>query len=136
MKYKFLDDLTSDVCFEVYGKDLKELFANAAEALFSVICDIEKIEAQPKQLVKVQADNIEELLINWLQELIALVDIEHVFYSKFDIKEIDEQHVVAECHGEEATPSKSGTVVKAVTYYKFRLEQDKKGYKATVSLDI
>ena len=136
MKYKFLDDLTSDVCFEVYGKDLKELFANAAEALFSVICDIEKIEAQPKQLVKVQADNIEELLINWLQELIALVDIEHVFYSKFDIKEIDEQHIVAECLGEDATPDKSGTVVKAVTYYKFRLEQDKKGYKATVSLDI
>ena len=26
-KYEFIDDLTSDVLFEAYGKNLKELFA-------------------------------------------------------------------------------------------------------------
>ena len=36
-KYKFIEGLTSDVMFEAYGKDLKELFSNAAEAMFSVI---------------------------------------------------------------------------------------------------
>ena len=45
-KYKFIDDLTSDVLFEAYGKDLKELYANAAEAMFSIICQTEKVEAK------------------------------------------------------------------------------------------
>ena len=36
MKYKFIDSLTSDVMFEAYGKTFKELFENAALALFSI----------------------------------------------------------------------------------------------------
>ena len=48
-KYKFLDDITSDVMFEAYGKDLKELFENAAEALFSVICKIKKVKPKETQ---------------------------------------------------------------------------------------
>jgi SHS2 domain-containing protein len=29
MKYKQIEDLTSDVLFEAYGKDLKEVFENS-----------------------------------------------------------------------------------------------------------
>ena len=32
MKYKFIEDLTSDVIFEAYGKNLKGSFSNAAIA--------------------------------------------------------------------------------------------------------
>ena len=28
-KFKIIDDLTSDVLFEAYGKDMKELFENS-----------------------------------------------------------------------------------------------------------
>jgi len=42
-KYKIIDDLKSDVMFEAFGKNLKELFENAAEALFSIICDVSSI---------------------------------------------------------------------------------------------
>ena len=45
MKYKFVEDLTSDVMYEAYGKDLKELFENAALALLSVICKIDKVKS-------------------------------------------------------------------------------------------
>ena len=37
MKYKFVEDLTSDVMYEAYGKDLKELFENAAKGMFHII---------------------------------------------------------------------------------------------------
>jgi len=134
MKYRFVEDLTSDVMFEAFGKSLKELFENSAEALFSVICS--GVQPKAQHLVKVNAGSLEELMLNWLQGLIALVDTEEMFFSKFVIKEIDETHLVAECFGEPITPEKGGTVVKAVTYYKFKLEQGKKGFKAVVSLDI
>ena len=75
MKFKFIEDLTSDVMFEAYGKDLKELFVNSAVALFSVICKIDNVKASKEVLVSVKGSNLEELLINWLQKLIAIVDI-------------------------------------------------------------
>lgn len=136
MKYKFIDKLTSDVLFEVYGKDLKELFENTAEALFSIICDINTINEELSYSLELKANDLEELMINWLQELIALVDIEEMFFSKFNIIEVTEKHIKAEIFGEKITPKKGRTLVKAVTYHKFKIEKNKKGYTATISLDI
>lgn len=136
MKYKFIQGLTSDVMYEAYGKDLKELFENAAMALLSVICKIDEVEPKDKEGFAIKGTSLEELMINWLQAIIAIVDTEERFYSKVEVKDVDEDHVVANLYGEPITPEKGDTVVKAVTYYKFKLEQDKKGYKVTVSLDI
>lgn len=136
MKYKFIDDLTSDVMFEAYGKTLKELFENAALAMFSVICQIDRINEKEQKKVEVKAENAKELMVKWLQELIAIVDVNGLFFKRFDIKEIDEKHLKAACYGENATPEKGETVVKAVTYYKFKLEKTKDGYTARISLDI
>ena len=88
MKYKFLDDLTSDVMYEAYGKDLKELFSNAALALFEVISDISNVNPKLIKKVELKAENLEELMIAWLQELIARVDTDMMFFSEFDIEEI------------------------------------------------
>lgn len=135
-KYKFVKGPTSDVMYEAYGKDLKELFENASLALLSVICDIKKVKPAEKEEFEMKGNNAEELLINWLQGIIAVVDVEHKFYSKVEVEEIDENHVKAFLYGETAKPKLGGTVVKAVTYYKFKLEQNKEGFKATISLDI
>lgn len=136
MKYKFVDDLTSDVLFEAYGKDLKGLFENAAFALFSVMCQIEKVKPELKKDVEVGGEDVKDLMFNWLQKLISLVDTEEMFFSKFEITEIDGKRLKAECFGEGITREKGGTHVKAVTYYKFNLEKTDRGYKVTVSLDI
>ncbi len=136
MKYKIIDKITSDVMFEAYGKDKKEVFSNAAEALFGVICEIKKVEPEKKIKIKVKGKDLKDLLYNWLQELIAQVDIKEMFFSKFDIKKISDKELEADVYGESISKEKSGTVVKAVTYYEFNLEKTKKGYKAVVSLDI
>ena len=138
MKYKFIEDLTSDVLFEAYGKNLKEVFGNAASALFSIICKTDKIRAKKVKKVEVKANGLPELMFNWLQELIALVDTDELFFSKFEILEIDKngKYLKAKCYGEPITPEKGETVVKAVTYYKYKFEKTKKSYKARVSLDI
>ncbi|MEA2037811.1 MAG: archease [Nanoarchaeota archaeon] len=135
-KYKFLDDITSDVMFEAYGKDLKELFQNAAEALFSVICKIKDVKPEETEEYQVKAEKLEDLMINWLQALIAIVDTEQKFFSKFEIIEIDETHIRAKLSGEQIKPELGETVVKAVTLYKYQFEKTKEGYKVRVSLDI
>jgi SHS2 domain-containing protein len=135
-KYKFIDELTSDVMFEAYGKYLKEVFANAAEAMFKVMCQIGKVKPSRHVVVKADAENVSELMIAWLQELIATVDIKAMFFSKFDILEISEKHIKARCWGEKATQEKGETVVKAVTLYKYLFERTPEGYLARVALDI
>ena len=136
MKYKFIDEIKSDVLYEAYGKDLKELFENAAEAMFTIICQIEKVKDEKSVDIEVQGKNLRETMWNWLSELIATVDIEHMFFSKFDIIEISETHVKAKIYGEEALPEKGETVVKSLTNYKFDVEKKSKSYKAIISLDI
>jgi SHS2 domain-containing protein len=135
-KYKFIDDLTSDVMFEAYGKDLKEVFENAAEALFSVICQVDKIGDDVTREIVVEANDVKELMIDWLQELIARVDIDELFFSRFEIQEISSTGLKAKIYGEEAKSELGETVVKAVTYYKFKFEETDKGYVVRVSLDI
>jgi SHS2 domain-containing protein len=134
--YKFIDDLTSDVMFEAYGKDLKEVFENAAYALFSVICQTKKVKRRIAKDIVIEAEDAKELMVNWLQDLIARVDIEHLFFSKFEVQEISETKLKAKVYGEKAKPELGETVVKAVTYYKFKFEKTGDGYVARVSLDI
>lgn len=136
MKYKIIDKVTSDVMFEVYGKSLSELFENSAEALFSIICDIKKVKPLKSKKISIKAKNSQELMFSWLQKLIAMVDIEEMFFSKFKIEKITEKSITATIYGQEITPEKGNTVVKSVTNYNYKLEKTSKGYKVTAVLDI
>ena len=136
MKYKIPEDLTSDVMFEAYGKDLKEVFENAGEALFSVICHISKVKPREKRVLEVKGRDASDLMHNWLQELIALVDTEEMFFSRFKIVSIDEKGLKSEIFGEKTRHELGDTVVKAVTYHKYRFEKTDKGYLVRAVLDI
>jgi len=136
MKYEYLKDLTSDVAFKAYGKSLEELFENSAEALLSIICDIEKIDSKNKITIIAEGDDRKDLLFNWLQQLIAHVEIEQMFFSKFKIIEITGTKLTAECYGEPLDMSKAGTVVKSLTNYLFDLKEKDGNFTATVSVDI
>ncbi len=136
MKYKFIKDLTSDVMFEAYGKSLKELFENSALALSSIMCNLKKVKTTKAKTIGIKSDNVEELIVDWLQKIIALVDTEEMFFSKFEIKKINEKSLKAKVYGEEIRPELGETVVKAVTNYGFKFEKNKVNYKVRVSLDI
>jgi SHS2 domain-containing protein len=135
-KYKFFDEITSDVMFEAYGSDLKEIFANAAEAMFTIICKLDQVEPREERKVEVTADSVEDLMINWLQALIAKVDIDEMFFSKFRITDISETSLTAFVYGEPIAPEKGETLVKAVTYHQYKFKKTKDGYMCRVSFDI
>ena len=136
MKYRFIENLTSDVMFEAYGRDLKQVFENAAEAMSKVMCQIEKVRPRVKKEIVIEADDERELMIDWLQELIARVDIEELFFSRFEVIEISPTRLKANVYGDEIKPDLGETVVKAVTYHEFSLVKSDKGYVARVVLDI
>ncbi len=138
-KYKFIEDLTSDVMFESYGFTLEELFENSAEALFSVMCEIDEIEAKEKLVFEFESETLEDALFNFLSTLLAESEIAELFLCKFKVKinEVKggfEGKVTA--LGESFTKEKGGTLVKGITNYKFKIELENEKYTATVVCDI
>jgi SHS2 domain-containing protein len=134
--FRFITGATSDVSWEAYGKDIKEVFENSAKALFTVMCRIDKVKPKKAHEFEVSADSADELLLNWLQTLIASVDIDGMFYSEFEITKISDLRLKAVCRGEPITPGKGNTVVKAVTYHNFELKKTEEGYTARIVVDI
>jgi SHS2 domain-containing protein len=129
MKYKYLKGkIMSDVMFEAYGKTPKELFENAAQAMFDIICKKGKVKPKSKIILRVKGLDLSDLMYNWLQGLIARVDVDEMFFSKFNITKITEKQLEAELYGESISPEKGSTLVKAVTNYGFEVKKEKNKY--------
>ena len=139
MRYKFLDH-TADVMFEAYGKNLNEVFENAALAVFEVQCDLNLVKNKVKKKIKLKNENVEDLLFDFLGELIYLKDAKYVVFSKFKIsvKEKNGFELEAVAFGEKINPEKHGlkTDVKAITLHEFFLKKIRNGWKCRVVLDI
>ncbi len=136
MKYEYLKDLTSDIAFKAYGDSLKEVLENSAEALSAIVCDIEKVSNEKTISITAEGENSKELLFNWLQQIIAEIDIEQLFLSKFNITLLENNKLTAECSGEPISDEKSGTLVKSLTNHLFNLEEKDNKFIATVCVDI
>ncbi|MDH7506401.1 MAG: archease, partial [Candidatus Thermoplasmatota archaeon] len=69
MKTYELIDHTADVGIKAYGKTLSEAFENAAKGMFDIITNNSQIESIGEYEIFLEADNLEQLLVDWLSEL-------------------------------------------------------------------
>jgi len=138
--YNFLDDLTSDVMFEAFGQTLDEVLEASAEAMFAVICNIEKIEKRTSLTFEVSAPGEQNLLFEFLSTLLTESEIKGFFFKEFHVHHESKNNIFflsATAYGEKISPEKGGTVVKGITYYGLKLERiDTQGYRAQVAMDI
>jgi len=138
-RFKFVDITTADVAFEAYGKNLNELFENAALAMFEVIVNTKQVKQMVKKNVAASGNDLQSLLFNWLNKLLVFVDAENLAFSGFDVK-VDEKKLKlrAVCKGERMNRKRheTRTNVKAATYHKMEIKKEKNKWKAQVILDI
>ena len=136
-KIKYIEH-PSDVGFEVYGDTLEELYANAAIAMYSLMTDIDEIEADVERAIELKAEDFQSLMFDWLDELIFLFDSESLVMKKFDIvvNETDFS-ICGNCKGGKFDPSKhvSGIIIKAVTYNMMQINRNEV-WSARVVLDV
>ncbi len=129
---------TADVGIVAYGKDLKQTFTNAARGMFSLVTSLNKVRAITSHEISVSANNKENLLVEWLNELIFLFDTEHFISKRFKITDLDETKLKAIVYGEKTDLSrhKINIGIKATTYHMLEIKQTDKGYEARVIFDI
>ena len=141
-KYKILEDIAiADIAIEAYGKNLDELFGNSALAIFEESADIKKIDAKEKKTIKLSAKNAEDLLFDFLSEILFLKDTYSMIFRKSSIKiskKTDGYSINAELFGEKIDAKKHElrNDIKAITLHMFSVEKTKEGYKALVVVDV
>lgn len=128
----------ADIGFRAYGQSHKELFENAALALFSLACDPATIEERESRELEGTGSDEETLLYSWLAELLAVAEAERLVFRRAQIRTLAPGRVRGIAHGEpfDRTRHRTGTHIKAVTFHQLKVEQAPDGFRAQVFLDL
>ena len=116
----------SDVGIIAYGKNLKEIFENAAYGMFSLMADLDKVEPKQSLKIKVEAEDQESLLVNWLNELIFNEDAKKMIFKDFKITKLTDRELEAEVRGEKINLDVHDLYrpVKAATYNQLEIREN------------
>lgn len=132
---------TADAGIEATGRDLAELFENAAAGMFEIIADTGSLS--PGEQVKVEAGTtnpaIDELLVSWLEELIFLGETRALLFQRVKIDRLEGGQVSGTAFGEPLDSNRNAVrdELKAVTYHQLKVEKDPSGgWTCRVIFDI
>ncbi len=141
-KFNFLEKLvTADIAFEAFGKNLNELFQNSALALNETMVDTKTVSAKIKKVFKLQNAELNNLLVDFLNEIIYYKDADSMIFSKFKVKVEQKDKLwklTAEISGDKIDWKKHKLLAdaKAATWHMFELQKKGKGWRAQVVIDI
>jgi len=116
----------SELAVRVTGNSQAELFANSAYALFDVMTDnIDTIEIKEKMPLEVEGADRDDLMINWMRELLYLYQGSGYLLKQFEIREVKDTVVKAEVCGEKIDPDRHEIKqeIAAVAYQHGRMEK-------------
>lgn len=135
-RYRQLEH-TADIQVEIYGKDLAELLANAAYCVADLMVDIARVEPVEQVPVSLKSSGEDELLMDWLRELLFLFSNKGFVAARAEIVSAGPKRLDAVLHGEHYDLEKHGLKVelKTPTYHGYRLETTDAGLRATVLFD-
>jgi len=139
MKRYELINHTADLRIKVKGKNLGELFANAGYAMFDIILEIERVKPQQSIGVKIPGGEIEDILVDWLRELLSKFNLDRLVFKEFDIIKIDRSSgLEAIVRGEKIEPSRHflKTEIKAVTYHGLAVSKNNDLWEARIIFDV
>ncbi len=126
-KYELIDH-TADVGVKANGNSLSECFENAAHAMFDIITDKSKIESVGQYNIELEADDSEQLLVDWLSELLYLNSAKNLVFGFFKVNlKNHNKKLTATVFGEkfDFSKHKAGAEIKAVTYHILEVRKKK-----------
>ena len=129
---------TADVGLQARADSLGELFEAMGEGLADVICPRRAVKKQKTLPIKVESENVESLLVDFLGELLGLFNLEKFLIAGVRVERIDETSVAAKVVGEPYEPARHELreEIKAVTYHKLKVAREGDGWIGTVILDV
>ena len=137
------EDHTADVQARCWGTSLEEAFNQTAYSLMATITpDLKKISQKVVKKIKIEAEDKEALLFDFLSELLYIFDVEELVFNNIIvqiIKESDDLYILnAILRGEKFDVAKHeiGVEVKAITYSFMEITENKNKAEISIVFDI
>ena len=136
-RYEIIDH-TADIGLRAYGKDLKQIFTNAACGMFGILADLKNVRAKESLKIKLEAPNTEELFLSWLSELLYQYNSKGIIFKEFLIDKLDERSISAQARGEKLDLKRHRlkTEIKAVTYHQLKVQKVGDSWQGEVIFDV
>jgi SHS2 domain-containing protein len=137
MNYQLIDH-TADFGIHVFGNDLKDLFENAATALYDMITELERVTGSDTQKIQVTGEDRPDLMVNWLREVLFLWTGRYQLVKAVKILSLSEHELTAEVKTEAYTPERHiiKHEIKAVTYHQIQVYESGTAWEAEIILDV
>ncbi len=124
-KFEYFE-VTADIGFKAYGKNLNEAFENAGLAIFNIISDTKNIEPTKEISFEITSEDNVAMLYDYLEELLFYHEVEFMLFSEFDVEISDDYSLKATIKGEEIDWDKHErkSEIKAITFHKMEVLED------------
>jgi SHS2 domain-containing protein len=128
----------SELAVKVFGSSQVELFQNSGWALFDVTTDIDTIDCKDSVPLEVEGTDRDDLLVNWVRELLYLYQGSGYLLREFRINELGDKLVKAEACGEKVDPDRHEIKkeVVAIAYDKSRMAKTGDQWTAQLIFEI
>ncbi|MFH1314153.1 MAG: archease [Candidatus Eisenbacteria bacterium] len=129
---------TADIGIEVEAPESEGLFARCALAMFDMMFGLESIERNETRRITVSGENLNELLVAWLNDLLYVYSVEGMMFSDFSDIVLGASSLSALGLGETFDQRKHSAdlEIKAATYHGLSVEQAGGKWRARVIFDI
>jgi SHS2 domain-containing protein len=127
---------TADRALRIRGRNLDELFANAAAGLNSLMLATSRDNHTDsvERRVELDAADAEDLLVAWLSELAFWAETESLIFSRYRFTELSPVRLRAVVTGRPVNELQRH--VKAVTFHNLAIRRDPEGLVVTVVFDV
>lgn len=127
-------DHTADIAIRVWGRDLVELFANAAHGMAFMLTQTEDVVPAVKRTMELEAEDLEILLVDWLSELLFLGERDNLVFTRIDRLQVAANRLTATVWGGPIQERRSH--IKAVTFSELDITQTDSGYETVIVFDV
>ncbi len=128
----------SEIAVRVIGNSQADLFVNSAFALFDVMADIQAIESKERLPLEVEGTDRDDLMVNWVRELLYLYQSSGYLLREFQVHEVKDTIVRAEVCGEKIDPDRHEIKqeIASIAFHKSRMEKTGNQWTAHLIFEI
>ena len=124
---------TADWAILVWGKDIESFFFDAAQGMYSLMGIHADSSVKKNNSLTIQGDDLESLLVDFLSELLFIVENERSMYD--EIKLVVEGNILkAQLTGHGILSFQK--LIKAVTFHKLEISKPDDLFQAEIVFDV
>lgn len=128
----------SDFGIKSIGKNQEELFSNIAYGMFCAMQDcifeVDTDNAKEVETISIKSENIDDLLISFLNELLYRSELNNRAYGAFSYIKSNPKEITVLCYWSPIKKIKKN--IKAANYRKLKIKKNKDNFEARVTFDL